>query len=316
MKKKIFFITLITCILILFCANSVFGIERINTNSIKVDVGSFEDYDSGSSSGSDYSYSGSSYSGGSSYSSSGDGLYLILFVIDHPILSIIILIIVFIVLKLYKKYTSSLPKNPSSQYTVTNANLQMVNNDESVCHEIKEKDPDFNIDEFKSFAKTVFIKLQNAWTARDWESVRVFESDTLFEQHKSQLQGYINNNQINVMDRIMVNDAHLYSFAQIDGQDTLTIDLKTRMSDYIIDANTKEVVRGDPKRENYHIYRLTFTRNLDDKTPKDGKVVTTTNCPNCGAPTEITSSGRCPYCNSVITTKHYGWVLSNLERPQ
>ena len=38
------------------------------------------------------------------------------------------------------------------------------------------------------------------------------------------------------------------------------------------------------------------------------------NCPNCGAPTQITSAGRCEYCGSVITTGEYNWVLSNLER--
>ena len=37
---------------------------------------------------------------------------------------------------------------------------------------------------FKAFAKTTFIKLQNAWTARDWKIIRPFESNELFEQHK------------------------------------------------------------------------------------------------------------------------------------
>jgi tRNA U34 5-carboxymethylaminomethyl modifying enzyme MnmG/GidA len=185
------------------------------------------------------------------------------------------------------------------------------------------------------------------------------------------------------------------------------------MADYIIDATTKGVLRGDPHTENYHIYRLTFVktsakkefslkdielenevdlkaifggltdgfadlkdalvnaraRMVDDVTvgimtlPKsdsevilrnafkhqenidklkellsqqcekdvnvtlinfpvenakvqEEKGVKTTNCPNCGAPTDITSTGRCPYCDSVIVTKQYDWVLDNLERPQ
>ena len=40
------------------------------------------------------------------------------------------------------------------------------------------------------------------------------------------------------------------------------------------------------------------------------------NCPNCGAPTQITSAGKCEYCGSVITTGEYNWCLSNLERAQ
>ena len=37
-------------------------------------------------------------------------------------------------------------------------------------------------------------------------------------------------------------------------------------------------------------------------------------CPYCGAPTEITSSGKCEYCGSVITTGEHSWALSNLEK--
>ena len=39
----------------------------------------------------------------------------------------------------------------------------------------------------------------------------------------------------------------------------------------------------------------------------------TISCPNCGAPTKITSSGKCEYCGSIITTGEHGWVLDKLE---
>ena len=281
MKKKI----LISIVLIASIIASTFLIkfvsrkvafQEVNLNGIKVDVGSFEDYSS----------------------------------------SIIIAISKSKDKKVAKMDTEVVPT-----YTVGNQNLTMENHDDEVSRRIKEHDKDFDIEEFKAFAKTTFIKLQNAWTERDWEKVRVLESDKLFEQHKAQLQGYIDNNQINVIERIMVNEAHLYNFTQVKGKDTLTIDLKTRMADYIIDATTKKVIRGDQYKETYHIYRLTFVKTEKAKTEettdnKEEKKTKTTNCPNCGAPTEITSTGRCPYCHSVITTKEYDWVLDNLERPQ
>ena len=33
-----------------------------------------------------------------------------------------------------------------------------------------------------------------------------------------------------------------------------------KMADYIIDATSKTVLRGDPHKETYHIYRLTFVK--------------------------------------------------------
>ena len=68
--------------------------------------------------------------------------------------------------------------------------------------EIKAHDELFNKDEIIAWSKTLFVKLQQSWTKRDWATIRPFETNELFEQHKSQLQGYINNNQIKVMDRI------------------------------------------------------------------------------------------------------------------
>ena len=60
-------------------------------------------------------------------------------------------------------------------------------------------------------------------------------------------------------------------------------------------------------------YRLTFMRKAGVKTKEGTNAKSTTNCPNCGAPTQITSAGKCEYCNSVITTGEHDWVLSNLE---
>ncbi|HHZ05450.1 MAG TPA: hypothetical protein GX401_01475 [Clostridiales bacterium] len=36
-------------------------------------------------------------------------------------------------------------------------------------------------------------------------------------------------------------------------------------------------------------------------------------CPHCGAPLQITSSGKCEYCGSIVTTGEFDWVLSDLD---
>ena len=50
------------------------------------------------------------------------------------------------------------------------------------------------------------------------------------------------------------------------------------------------------------------------KTKEGSSELNTANCPNCGAPTQITSAGKCEYCNSIVTTGEFSWVLNNLER--
>lgn len=294
------------------------------------DVGSFDRYDSGSSwSGgsswdSDWGSSSSSWDWDDdySYSSSSDGdlfflIGLLLGSNGGRVVLIMLIIVMVIYIKTHKGKTSNYgPTRPRNIYNPNNVvSTDNITKDRSlqVERQIVAIDSLFSEEEFISFTKELFVKLQNAWTARDWEPMRLFETPELFEQHKAQVQGYIDTNRINVMDRISVNYAYLYNFRQLEDKEVLEVALKSTMKDYIIDATTKQVLEGNMTQDRQTIYKLTFERTKGVLTEKETDEIKTTNCPNCGAPTSITSAGRCEYCDSVILTGNHGWVLSNLE---
>lgn len=263
------------------------------------DVGSFESYSSGRSSSRSSGSSYSGHSGGSSF-----------FFITSPAGLVIVIIIMIVVFVLKRK--GIIPDTNTN----LNPNMSTGKTEDQIVSEIQAHDELFNKDEIIAWSKDLFVRLQQAWSKCDWSEIRVFETNALFEQHKNQLQGYIDNNQINVMDRICVNYANLYDYRISGDKELLVIKLNSRMQDYIIDATTKKVLRGDPKIERTNSYLLTFERKMGVKTKPGTTQVNTTNCPNCGAPTQITSAGKCEYCGSVITTGEYNWCLSNLERAQ
>jgi rubrerythrin len=60
-------------------------------------------------------------------------------------------------------------------------------------------------------------------------------------------------------------------------------------------------------------YEMVFNRKAGVKTDPGRAGNSVTNCPNCGAPTEITSSGQCPYCGSVVTNGEHDWVLTDIH---
>lgn len=298
MKKKISIIILL-----------VITILAIHTFSF-ADVGSFDRYDSGSSDWGSSSWGSSSdwgddlFSFGTGYiagSSSGSGGWIGII--------IFIVIVVISIISSKKGNNGRIPRN------VEYNNNPIVDQNQSQLwtEKIKAIDPNFSEEKMLSYAKDLFVKLQNAWTARDWEPIRPLESEALFEQHSKQIQNYIDTNRINVMDRIAVNYATIYGFRQEGDRDILDIALKATMKDYIIDATTKEVLEGNKTQDRVTTYKLTFERKTGILTQEGTAEVKTTNCPNCGAPTEITSSGKCPYCGSVITTGANSWVLSGLE---
>lgn len=298
-KVKVFLIMIIT----------LFMIHTISF----ADVGSFDRYDSGdswSSSSSSWSSSSSSWDSGysSDYSSSSDG--------DVTLWDLFVIGIIFIIIVATYIYVqkNQMTRRRNIPYRAVNTTPTVdVSQSHIYAEKIKAFDPNFSEEKMLSWAKDLFVKLQNAWTARDWEPMRPFETESLFEQHKSQVQGYIDTNRINVMDRIAVNYATIYRFRQEGDRDILEIALKSTMKDYIIDATTKQVLEGNKQQDRVTVYKMTFERKTGVLTPEGTAEIKTTNCPNCGAPTKITSAGKCEYCGSVITTGANTWVLSGLE---
>lgn len=298
----------------------------LNFKKSFADVGDFETYDSGGSSFSSGSSwdsgsswgsswdSDSSYSSGSSYS--GDNLFFTFFFLRNPFLTLIILSVM-IGLFFYMKNRRDKERDHDAFYGREQARVnpldygQDENRIESI---IKQEDEFFNKDEFLSWTRDLFIKLQYAWSDRDWSVIRCFETNELFEQHSSQLERYKVNKQINKLERVSVNWARLYTYSQSADKEILTVALNSKMIDYIVDEESGKVLKGDPNLNKVNTYKLTFIRKKGVKTKAGETTLNTTNCPNCGAPTEITSAGKCTYCGSIITTGEYNWVLSNLER--
>lgn len=315
MKKNILKLLLV----IFLCVSALLIYNRITI----ADVGNFESYDSdwGSSSSSwDSGSSWSSYDSGSSWSRSNSSSYSGSLGFPGGLKGLIILVICTIILvpllvileekREQKKLLKKQNKNRENMNTVNDESKGI----EKITNVIMKSDELFNKDEFIKWASDLFIKLQMAWSERDWESIRVFETPELFEQHRTQLQGYIDIKQINVLKDVQVLRGNLIKFEQVGDKDILTIVLATQMIDYIVEEESRKVIRGSNSKLNRGIYELTFIRRTGVKSKPGMNTINTTNCPNCGAEMKISATGKCEHCGSVITTGEFNWVLSNLER--
>ena len=303
-KTKKFLITLLLVFSLIFATTNLPAIA---------DFGDFDSYDSsdsgwdsssswdsGSSWDSDSSYSGSHYSSSSDGSVGGFLFFLILMII---------------VIILVKKYGKNGNLNSGSAMNRMSSLDPLAKDDKQIEYEIQQGDPKFNKAEFLSWASDLFVKLQYAWSDRNLEPVRPLMTTELYEQTEDQVQRYIKNKQINKLERVSVNIAKLYSYEVQGEKDCVSVILKSKMIDYIINETTGTIEKGDKDTNKINTYVLTFVRDVNVKSSQGGEVsVGTMNCPNCGAPTSILSSGKCPYCGSIITTKDHSWSLSSLKR--
>ena len=238
--------------------------------------------------------------------------WLINLFIESPVLGLIVVVIIIIAYRIMKK--------KSNDPTIINQNVNRQAETEvtpdftaSVAAEIQGIDPNFSSDKFIGFAREVFMKIQEAWTTKDWKPIRPFESETLFNQHKQQLDEYIRLGKTNVVEKIGIKHCSLHEFRQDGDKEVLVVWLNAIMRDYVINDATKEVLESDPNRDWYMKYVMVFNRKAGLKTEAGKKGTSITNCPNCGAPTEVTSSGQCTYCGSVITNGEHDWVLTDIH---
>lgn len=177
---------------------------------------------------------------------------------------------------------------------------------------LREKDPDFNEQKLLEQVGNMYVQMQNAWQNNDWEPMRAIMTDSLYNQMARQLKELKSQGVTNRIDRIAVLDSSIRRYAIEGDNDVLTIRLATRICDYYTNDQSGQVVRGDPNKELFMTYDWKMIRQKDQKTQQEG-VMTEVSCPNCGAPISIKQSGKCPYCDSVITLSDHDWVLSSIK---
>ena len=311
-------------------------VMTVTHNKSIADVGSFEDYDSGSSWDDDYDSgsswdddwdsgsswdddydSSSSWDSDSSWSSSSGGGYIrdfkplsffeIMLLVSPPFIFWLLIVI----LSCFKK-TEKGKQNISIEKTEIDYPEKYTHyTEENLENAIKKYDEDFSKDKFLSWASELFVKMQETWTTGDWNAIRIYETNELYEQHSQQLKGYTDRNLTNVMEDISVQSIRLADYNQNGDKEVITIVLKSKMRDYIINKTTGNIVKGDKTIFRYGMYKMEFIRKTGVKTSDS---INTVQCPNCGAETQITVSGKCEYCGSMLTTGEHNWALSNLER--
>ena len=238
--------------------------------------------------------------------------WLINLFIESPVLGLIVVVIIIIVFRIMKKQSND-PVNINKSVNQQAENDIVMDLSPMVAGQIRAIDPEFSSDKFIGFAREVFMKIQEAWTTKDWKPIRPFESETLFNQHKQQLDEYIRLGKTNVVEKIGIKHCSLHSFQQDGDKEVLTVWINAILRDYVIEDATKKVLESDPNRDWYMKYELVFNRKAGVKTDAGKKGTSITNCPNCGAPTEVTSSGQCTYCGSVITNGEHDWVLTDIH---
>lgn len=178
--------------------------------------------------------------------------------------------------------------------------------------ELQKSDPNFSEQKFKDLAAATFVKVHEAIEAKDLSPVHVLVSPPFIQRLSLLVSELRDKGRTRHIDNISVKSNEIADARHDGPYYYLTVRIESEEEDYTVDDATGEIVAGS-RGVNGHSRRLTFLRSDEVKTEKDKSELVPLKCPNCGAPVDVNASGRCNYCDSVVTGGAFGWALSEIS---
>ena len=195
---------------------------------------------------------------------------------------------------------------------IINTNIQPAMNLKPI-DEYLNLDPNFDSEKIKSLIANLYVQMQDTWHAKNINSLRPYMTDEFFNQMDRQLEAFRKTGRTDYTENIAVLDVNLKGFRQSGGKDYVVVGLISRITSYVLDDRTGELLSGSKDREKFMEYEIELSRKTGILTGFDDSEIHTETCPNCGAPLKLNASAQCEYCGCVITSVNTSWAISNMK---
>jgi hypothetical protein len=262
--------------------------------------------------GGNYSGSGGGgFSGGGGGGGDLTGLIFYLLVV-HPEIGVPLVIVVVVGTIIKRRL------NPDRTTAGAVKRLENIGRpDTSGLDTIKSRDPRFDEAHFLARVSKTDQAVQHAWTKGDMSPVRLFLSDGLFRRFFSQLSIMKHQGIQNAMADHAVLKTRIHAVECDAHFDTIHVAIEAWARDVEVSASLspEEAAAKASKapRETYtEIW--SFLRRPGAKTLESGGAVAGY-CPNCGAQVQLGQATKCAYCNALINSGDYDWVLAEITQP-
>ncbi len=262
--------------------------------------------------------------GGGNYSSGGGGsgggggggggeavLWLLYLAIRYPQVGVPLLVVGVVVMVVKNRFN---PDNTTARAIRSLSQVSAPRNTD--VSRIQQKDPSFSSDRFLSWVSKIDNEIQSAWSRGDMAPVRNYLSDGLYRRFATQLAVMKYQNVRNpVADHRVVN-CSVHAVAHDDHFDTIHVAIEAEARDVEVPASMLDeeamarAAKAPMERytEIWSFLRKPGARTLSDKGFNQGT------CPNCGAPLENTQSTKCEYCQALVNSGDYDWVLAEITQ--
>ena len=260
---------------------------------------------------------GESY-GGSGGGGGGDGggagylfVMLVRLAIEKPVIGVPLLVVVVVLLIKFGRATQS----GHETRTITragrlNREQEQTKMDQALAA-LTARDHGFTAEAFLTRAGTAFTVLQSAWSDQELGRVRQFISDGINERFMLQVGMQRSEGYRNRMDNVNIISSRIVGVGSDRHFDTIHVEFVAGAEDSDVDLKSGKVIRknsSEPFTEYWSFLRKPGVQTLAGKGLVEGF------CPNCGTSLDLTDTGRCGSCDSVVTSGDYDWVLAEITQ--
>jgi hypothetical protein len=176
----------------------------------------------------------------------------------------------------------------------------------------EKNNPSFSWGQFQARARLIFDELQAAWSTLNWERARPHETDNLFQMHQYWIEAYKRQQLRNALDQCSTTAMQPVKIKEDAFYNSITLRIGAKGYDYTVDQSGR-IVSGSQTNLRYWSEYWTFIRN---RKAQSLAARADLNCPNCGAPLKVNTSGICEFCGGKITSGEFDWVLSRIEQDE
>ncbi len=189
---------------------------------------------------------------------------------------------------------------------------------DTVLADIRAEDPNFSPEHFYELAKTIAVKVQDAWSAGDMITARNYISQGIYNRFKVQLEmmkddeglmNVVENYRIKVLNVMALDLSHSYQ--------TLHVRLTSRAKDATlpVGSTADQIQKAINKAQDTSFTEIfSYTRKRSAKTDSS-KNYLKGQCPSCGyVPDNFSEVNKCPSCGSIYNSGEFDWVLSEITQ--
>ena len=177
---------------------------------------------------------------------------------------------------------------------------QTISTSNSVI-KLYEKDVNFSIQHIEDKVSNGYIQICKALAFNKIDGIKRFVSEDYLLTLSKNPTNYL-------YTRFYLNYVKLVNYEEKDGKDYLTIKLKVSYKRVIEENSELKLLDRIMKSK---IEKITLVR--DSNSINKGDLYSYT-CPNCGGSLGDTINNECPYCNAVISSTKYDWIITETPK--